>query len=159
MSVEPVDRLQHRTVLAQNLFEIVRLLESHKLGESSPAAASNALTWLQVRAFWFIGREPGLSQRSLAERLGQSAPTTSKLVSRLNELGFLDLQRDSTDVRIHRVFLSHRGQDVATAIYATGDDLVDSAVGELPSAVAEDLTESITFLAAALTRSVGNATQ
>lgn len=124
---------RHRTELAQNIFEVVRMLESHQLGETLAAAAGYPLTWLQVRAFWFIGASPGLSQRQLAESLGQSAPTTSKLVARLVELGFLSIGRDPDDQRARQIHLTAHGDEVAAALYGEGDDLIDMVTSRLAS--------------------------
>ncbi|RKS89294.1 DNA-binding MarR family transcriptional regulator [Microbacterium sp. AG790] len=144
------DGYRHRTALAQDVFEIVRMLESHDLGEALAAAAGYPLTWLQVRAFWFIGAAPGLSQRQLAERLGQSAPTTSKLVSRLADLGFLRVGRDPGDHRAQQIHLSTRGDAVVAAIYGAGDGLIEAATSRLTSDTRAHLDTAVSALRDAL---------
>lgn len=126
------------------------MLESHQLGEHLAAAAGYPLTWLQVRAFWFIGASPGLSQRQLADRLGQSAPTTSKLVARLGELGFVVVRRDAGDQRAQQIQLSARGHAVAAALYREGDDLIDAAAETLASDACAHIESAVSALRAAL---------
>lgn len=135
--------------LAAHLFEITRILESHRLAVDVARGHGLRLTWSQVRALWYIAGDPGLNQRSLAQVLGTSAPTTSKLCARLEGLGYLQSERGA-DQRSAVLTLTAEGRAAAAELYRGGDEIVDAATGgwsaERLAAVTADLAELATAL-------------
>ncbi|WP_410554495.1 MarR family winged helix-turn-helix transcriptional regulator [Arthrobacter globiformis] len=59
-----------------------------------------------------LGRAPGLSQRSLAERLGAVPSRVVSLIDSLQERGLVERVRSSTDRRNYELHLTDAGQRV-----------------------------------------------
>lgn len=60
----------------------------------------------QERIVFEIGREPGITQSRLAERMGVGQPTVAKALSRMESGGFVRQERDAEDGRAVRLFLT-----------------------------------------------------
>lgn len=60
----------------------------------------------QERIVFEIGREPGVTQSRLAERMGVGQPTVAKALSRMESGGFVRQERDAEDGRAARLFLT-----------------------------------------------------
>ncbi len=57
-----------------------------------------------------FGREPGMKQVELAERLDVEPITAGRIVDRLEEAGLVERQRDPVDRRAWRLFLTDKAQ-------------------------------------------------
>ena len=66
----------------------------------------------------------------LAARLGISAPTVSRLVDHLAELGFLERVADEDDHRATRVCLSPEGRDGLAAVREHGAGLLAHRIAD-----------------------------
>ena len=78
--------------------------------------------------------EEPLRMGELAARLGISAPTVSRLVDHLAELGFLERVADEDDHRATRVCLSPAGRDGVAAVREHGADLLAHRIATLDDA-------------------------
>lgn len=58
----------------------------------------------------------GLTQTQLAERLGVSAATISRMVQRMERAGFVRRASDPQDERVTRVFLTPEGQAIRAEV-------------------------------------------
>lgn len=82
----------------------------------------------QFRALVKVRKEPGVSLSSVAEHLGASLPTTSRVVAKLVMKGFLERREGSEDRR-----------QVLLEITAAGRSLVDAATASTQAHMEKDL--------------------
>jgi DNA-binding MarR family transcriptional regulator len=64
-------------------------------------------------ALW---EQDGLTHTELAERLGVSAATISRMVQRMERAGFVQREPDATDQRVSRVYLAEAGRTIQTRV-------------------------------------------
>ena len=69
-----------------------------------------------LKALW---EQEGLSQTELAERLHNSAATTTKMLQRMEKSGFIQRLADSSDQRVMRVYLTDTGRAVQNQVETT----------------------------------------
>lgn len=141
-----------RSVLAQKLFEVVRILESHGLGVRVARDRGLTLTWVQVRALWYLAARAPLNQQQLGRLIGTSAPTTSKACARLIDLELLHVT-PGEDGRERILTLTPQGRRAARNLYQGGDELIESAVADWPSQQREAFTAALGMLLDGLTSS------
>lgn len=141
--------IHHDNPLATTLYDIVRLLQSHEVSQLVGDRQRTPLSASSVRALWFLGRSPDHTQSEFAREMGVSDPTASKLLGRLEDFGLVQRVRGS-DRRTRRVALTTAGVAAARAVYESGDQLLDGALGGLgPDAVAR-LIDQLEVLRAGL---------
>ena len=63
----------------------------------------------------WLGREPGLKQVELAERLDVEPITACRIVDRLEEAGLVERQRDPDDRRAWRLLLTAKAEPMRQA--------------------------------------------
>lgn len=104
-------------------------------------AAGHELTFLAWRTLVVLGSvDRPLRMSDLAERLGISRPSASKLIRRLQRRGLVELGSDEADGRVLLVGLSTRGADLRASVVARRRELLAAAIaGPLPDTLAEDL--------------------
>ena len=83
----------------------------------------DGMTPSRMTALAVLAAEQPLRMGELAARLGISAPTVSRLVDHLAELGFLERVADEDDHRATRVCLSPAGRDGLAAVREHGAGL------------------------------------
>lgn len=94
---------------------LIRALGLHRPDETpcgQPVAVAEAHALLE------LSREPGLSQNGLAARLRLRKSTVSRIVSLLEQRGWVERRRDKTDTRIVHVHLTRDGRDAAATLAA-----------------------------------------
>jgi DNA-binding MarR family transcriptional regulator len=77
----------------------------------------NDLNIPQYRTLMFLRRSPGRSLADVAEHLGITPPSTSKLVTGLVERGLIDRQDSAMDRRRIRLMLTSAGAELAEASF------------------------------------------
>ena len=104
--------------------------------------AGHELTFLAWRTLVVLGSaERPLRMSDLAEQLGISRPSASKLVRRLERRGLLELGSDESDGRVLLVGLSCRGAELRASVVARRREILATALADpLPSTLAEGLT-------------------
>ncbi len=99
---------------ARELLEVMPLvmqdLRRTMRGHSAPE-----LRVPELRSLAFLGRYPGSNLTDLAEHIGVSLPSMSKMVDTLAYRGFIDRQPDAEDRRRVRLGLTQAGQSVLAA--------------------------------------------
>jgi DNA-binding MarR family transcriptional regulator len=68
------------------------------------------LTQKQVSLLWLVGDEPGVAQIDLGQRLRMDRATTMTIVNRLEQRGYVERQRSSSDGRKQALFLTPAGE-------------------------------------------------
>lgn len=87
------------------------LLESLGLGRGQPPVLH--LLWEQ----------DGLTHGELAERLGLTPATISRMLQRMEKNGFVQRRPDPTDQRVSRVYLTEAGRDVRARLQAIWEQM------------------------------------
>ncbi|MEO3854883.1 MarR family transcriptional regulator [Acrocarpospora sp. B8E8] len=96
-----------------------------------------------------IAREPGLSQRALATRLGSVPSRVVVLVDSLEEAGLVSRTRDPTDRRHHRLDVTEAGRQVLGALRTAAETQNADVLAPLDAAERETFTALVSKLAAA----------
>lgn len=119
-------------------------------------ADRRARTHGMSRAQWVIltrlNRQPGLSQKELAELLEVEPITVARLVDRLEARGLLERRPDPADRRIWRLHLLPGAQAILDELAGQRDELVGLLTARLAPAEIETVTASLLRMRAALSR-------
>lgn len=101
----------------------------------------------ELKAKWFpvffvLGREDQMTVTSIAQRIGHSHPSVSKIVREMATAGLITEQRDEADARRTLLSLSPKGRNVALTI---GDQYADAtaAVNTITQQTANNMWEAI----------------
>jgi DNA-binding MarR family transcriptional regulator len=103
--------------------------------------AGHELTFLAWRTLVVLGSAGRpLRMSDLAERLGISRPSASKLVRRLERRGLLELGSDESDGRVLLVGLSGHGAELRASVVARRREILATALADpLPGTLGEGL--------------------
>ncbi|WP_353843778.1 MarR family winged helix-turn-helix transcriptional regulator [Rhodococcus sp. (in: high G+C Gram-positive bacteria)] len=82
---------------------------------------------------YLLGLSGRQRQGNLANELRQSAPTTSKQVSRLESLGYVERHIDPTDSRAVLVSLSPEGESAVSRLNAPTEAGISAALETIPA--------------------------
>jgi DNA-binding MarR family transcriptional regulator len=72
--------------------------------------ADLGLTQKQVSLLWLVDDEPGVAQIELGQRLRMDRATTMTIVNRLEQRGYVQRQRSSSDGRKQALYLTAAGE-------------------------------------------------
>ncbi len=99
--------------------------------------AGGDLTVAQWRALVVVDSEDGIRMGALAERLGMSRPSATRVIARLERRGAVALERDAGDGRAVVVRATATGSAFRAAVAARRRELVvDALAAYLPTAPA-----------------------
>jgi MarR family transcriptional regulator, organic hydroperoxide resistance regulator len=73
----------------------------------------------------------GLSQTALADELGITAATVSKMVQRMERVGLVERRDDPEDSRISRVYLTSRGWEIRKRVEEIWHELASAMLSGL----------------------------
>ncbi|MBL6275201.1 MarR family transcriptional regulator [Micromonospora fiedleri] len=90
-----------------------------------------ALPDAQVEVLRLVQRQPGISVREAAERLGTAPNTVSTLVGELTSAGLLSRERDPGDRRTVRLELTDAARDRTAAYGQHRSELLAAALAQL----------------------------
>jgi MarR family transcriptional regulator for hemolysin len=128
-----------RAELMSLLHDVARL---HRV-----AADKRARRHGMTRAQWImlvkLERQPGLSQRELAEILEVEPITVARLVDRLEQLGMVERRPDPKDRRIWRLHLCPPAEPVLQEIEEERNDLAGLTTAALDDATVDDLVTAM----------------
>ncbi|BCJ58347.1 MarR family winged helix-turn-helix transcriptional regulator [Micromonospora endophytica] len=105
-----------------------------------------ALPDAQVEVLRLVQRQPGISVREAAERLGTAANTVSTLVGELTSAGLLSRERDPADRRTVRLDLTDAARERIAAYAQHRRDLLAAALAELDVDDREQLLAAVPAL-------------
>jgi len=106
----------------------------------------DGMTPSRMTALAVLAAEEPLRMGELAARLGISAPTVSRLVDHLAELGFLERVADEDDHRATRVRLSAEGHRGLAAVREHGAARLADRIAELDDAERAALERALPVL-------------
>ena len=115
-----------------DLHRVLRRTASQRTGR-------RALPDAQVEVLRLVQRQPGISVREAAERLGTAANTVSTLVGDLTSAGLLSRERDPGDRRTVRLGLTDVARERMAAYGQHRRDLLGAALAQLDAADRERL--------------------
>ena len=121
---------QGRKEIAWELAETSRVLRR----QFDRRAAALGATSAQWRVMFRLGREPGLKQVELADRLDVEPITAGRIVDRLEEAGLVERRPDPVDRRVWRLFLTDTAEPVIDRLTLVAEEILASAL----SGVSED---------------------
>ena len=128
------------------LNDMARLLRT----EADCRARARGMTRAQWTILLWLDRQPGLSQKELADLLEVEPITVARLVDRLEGRGMVERRADSGDRRIWRLHLRPEAAPVLAEIAAHRADLLHTVTSGLDPAVCETLVTSLLQMKAAL---------
>lgn len=118
--------------------------------EADCRARAHGMTRAQWSILMWLERQPGLSQKELADLLEVEPITVARLVDRLEARGLVERRADPRDRRIWRLHLRPEAGPVLADIAAQRADLLHTLTSGLDPAARETLTASLLHMKAAL---------
>ena len=85
----------------------------------------------QVFILISLWSEDGQRQNNIARSLNLSSPTVNKMIKSLIDGGFLTLQKDETDGRATRIFLTEKGIGIRSKVEKLWQDLENDVYSNL----------------------------
>lgn len=73
---------------------------------------SVGVTISQLRVVVALIRQPGLTQKEIADRVGVEGATLVPLIDKMEKEGLLKRKPDSKDRRVNRIYLTHKGDSL-----------------------------------------------
>ena len=117
--------------MAESLKEIAwELTETSRMlrRQFDRQAAALGATSAQWRVMFRLGREPGLKQVELADRLDVEPITAGRIIDRLEEAGLVERRRDPVDRRAWRVYLTDKAEPVIERLKLVAEDILTGAL-------------------------------
>ncbi|MFD7713477.1 MarR family winged helix-turn-helix transcriptional regulator, partial [Streptomyces sp. NPDC059786] len=94
---------------------------------TSPVSAS------QLRVLFILEHNEGINLRSLADALGSTPPSTSRLCDRLQAVGYVERRPSATSRRELRLFLSPRGSSFLRELRSRREAALESVLAQMPA--------------------------
>ncbi|MFE1292566.1 MarR family winged helix-turn-helix transcriptional regulator [Streptomyces sp. NPDC058751] len=114
-------------------------------GRASTAPVSAS----QLRVLFILEHDEGINLRTLADALGSTPPSTSRLCDRLQAVGFVERAPSATSRRELRLFLSPRARTFLTELRARRESAVEAVLAQMPAAGRAALVEGLAAFCAA----------
>ncbi len=107
-------------------------------------AKTLGLTRAQWQALVFLRRQEGVSQAGLAEALDLEPITVARLIDRMEEAGWVERRADSSDRRVHRLYITEPARPVMARLEAVSNELREEAFIGLSEAERDQLLDLLT---------------
>ncbi|MFF1706232.1 MarR family winged helix-turn-helix transcriptional regulator [Streptomyces sp. NPDC058252] len=108
-------------------------------GRASTAPVSAS----QLRVLFVLEHNEGINLRTLADALGSTPPSTSRLCDRLQAVGYVERKPGVTSRRELRLFLSRRGRSFLTELRARREHALEAVLAQMPAAKRTALVEGL----------------
>jgi len=108
-------------------------------GRASTAPVSAS----QIRVLFILEHSDGINLRMLAEALGSTPPSTSRLCDRLQAVGFVERETSAASRRELRLHLSRRGRTFLAELRARREAALQSVLEQMPVAKRDALLEGL----------------
>ncbi|HEY6433256.1 MAG TPA: MarR family transcriptional regulator [Acetobacteraceae bacterium] len=129
------------------LHDVARLLRV----EADKRARAHGMTRAQWAILIWLERQPGISQKELAELLEVEPITVARLIDRLEARGMVERRPDPKDRRIWRLHLLAAAHPVLREIDCQRTDMRNMLVAGLDRATLDATTEALIAMKATLT--------
>lgn len=110
--------------IAWELAETSRVLR-RQFNRHAVAVGATSAQW---RAMFWLGRNPGLKQVELADRLDVEPITAGRIIDRLEEAGLVERRRDPVDRRAWRLFLTDKALPVIERLKIMAEEILAGAL-------------------------------
>lgn len=130
MSAAAMNRPDLRSNFAYPLLDVTRLLRKHFDRRAEPLG----LTRAQWRAIKVIHRQPGISQKALAELLEMEPIPVGRVIDRLQQAGFVERRADPADRRVWRLHTLDKAHGVLDDMEVIAAGLRDDALAGVSDA-------------------------
>ena len=130
MSAAAMNRPDLRSNVAYPLLDVTRLLRKHFDRRAEPLG----LTRAQWRAIKVIHRQPGISQKALAELLEMEPIPVGRVIDRLQQAGFVERRADPADRRVWRLHTLDKADGVLDDMEVIAAGLRDDALAGVSDA-------------------------
>jgi MarR family transcriptional regulator for hemolysin len=138
----------HEPDLLMLLNDVGRMLRT----EADRRARAHGMTRAQWVMLIRLERQPGLSQKELAELLEVEPITVARLADRLEARNLLERRPDPQDRRIWRLHLLPDAQPVLDELAAQRDELMHLLTAKLDPATVETVTSALFCMRCTLSR-------
>jgi DNA-binding MarR family transcriptional regulator len=91
-------------------------------------AAALGATSAQWRVMFRLGREPGLKQVELADRLDVEPISAGRIIDRMEEAGLVERRPDPVDRRVWRLFLTDKAEPVIERLKLVAEEILAGAL-------------------------------
>lgn len=116
--------------------------------EADRRAAVHGMTRAQWIILFWLERQPGLSQKELAELLEVEPISVARLIDRLADRGMVERRDDPHDRRIWRLHLLPPAMPVLKALHSERADMLAMTAAGLDAATLDVLMEGLTRMKA-----------
>lgn len=89
----------------------------------------------------FLHRNPGASQRGIAEFVGVTTSAINQVVKSMQEEGYLRKEADLSDKRSSKLYLTEKGEDAACRLRKKLDEADDAITAFIGAEREKELTE------------------
>ncbi|MFH8391202.1 MULTISPECIES: MarR family transcriptional regulator [unclassified Streptomyces] len=134
----------HPNEVARVTAEAAELLEI-LWGRASTAPVSAS----QLRVMFILEHDEGINLRTLADALGSTPPSTSRLCDRLQAVGYVERAPSDVSRRELRLFLSPRGRTFLAELRERREHAVEAVLEQMPAAGRAALVEGLSAFCAA----------
>lgn len=128
------------------LHDVARLLR----GEADRRARAYGMTRAQWVILFWLQRQPGLSQKELAELLEVEPITVARLIDRLEARGMVERRADAKDRRIWRLHLLPPSAPMLARLETERADMHGMATANVDANVLQAMIEGLTHMKATL---------
>jgi DNA-binding MarR family transcriptional regulator len=128
------------------LHDVARMLR----GEADRRARAYGMTRAQWVILFWLDRQPGLSQKELAEILEVEPITVARLIDRLEARGMVERRPDARDRRIWRLHLLPASAAVLADLQLERQDMHRLATTDMDAATEQSMIEGLTRMKATL---------
>lgn len=138
-----------------DIIEPLEILMFEAIGLTALALAkvsAGELTLAQWRAVVVLGRTDAVRVGEIANAIGMSLPSTSRLIQRLERRELVTTERDETDRRATLVRMTKRGHEVRAAVVKCRREMMDSALQQFAPRLPRGLAPGLTAIATAFDR-------
>ncbi|MFG2348025.1 MarR family winged helix-turn-helix transcriptional regulator [Streptomyces phaeochromogenes] len=119
-------------------------------GRASTAPVSAS----QLRVLFILEHHEGINLRTLADALGSTPPSTSRLCDRLQAVGFVERRPGATSRRELRLYLSRRGRAFLVDLRSRRERALQSVLEHMPAAQRTALLEGLVAFCAAAAQEI-----
>lgn len=119
----------------------IRLLARMSQSYGARAVKGSGIGRLETEALRHIVRHGGENQMSLAEHLGTDKAAVTRLVGRLEALGYIERSQDPADARAKLIFATPAAQSIRDSLISAETDYYNRLLSALPAGEAQKLGE------------------
>jgi len=134
------------------LSDVSRLMR-RRFDERARSSGASVTQW---RVLKILERMPGINQNQIAELLEVEPITSSRMIDRLEESGFVERRRDPADRRAWRIHLTDKAGPVLAELHELAGEMIEDALEGLNQAERDALVAALNLIRSNLTQTQEN---